>query len=139
MSLTITIPGEPVAQGRPRAFRTKAGHLRTYDPTKSRNWKAEARAVMVAAKPDPAAILFPDGPCTVDVLAVFTCPKSAYRKHPVPRQPHAKRPDADNVTKAVLDAGKGVLWRDDTQVARLVVEKWVGAQGEAPFVRVEVR
>jgi Holliday junction resolvase RusA-like endonuclease len=34
-----------------------------------------------------------------------------------------KRIDADNVAKAVLDALTGVVWRDDSQVLRLRVEK----------------
>jgi crossover junction endodeoxyribonuclease RusA len=34
-----------------------------------------------------------------------------------------KRIDADNVAKAVLDALTGVVWRDDSQVQRLRVEK----------------
>src|SRR5258708_8233313 len=42
--LVVRIPGEPVAQGRPRAF-TRPGMkgVRMYDPPKSRNWKATAQ------------------------------------------------------------------------------------------------
>jgi len=132
------IPGEPVAQGRPRAFRTKAGLIRTYDPAKSRNWKATAhehfRAALNLAGKQPFA-----GPVACMIRAVFTCPRSDWRKSkPVLRRPHAKRPDAENVAKAVLDAAQGVLFLDDSQVARLTVEKFIGAQGEAPRVEVAV-
>ena len=37
-----------------------------------------------------------------------------------------RRLDADNVAKACLDALVGLLWRDDRQVTRLVVEKLTG-------------
>jgi len=137
-TIRIVIAGEPVAQGRPRAFKTPSGFIRTYDPTKSRNWKAAARDVMARALTG-GAILHPEGPCEVHVLAVFSCPPSQYRKRdPWPRRWHAKRPDAENVCKAVLDAGTGVLWSDDAQIARLFVTKAIGAQGEAPYVEVRV-
>lgn len=37
-----------------------------------------------------------------------------------------RRLDADNVAKACLDALTGLIWRDDRQVTRLVVEKLAG-------------
>lgn len=136
--LTVTIPGEPIAQGRPR-FRRGPKFVVAYDPAKSRNWKAEARAVMAAAIPSGGALPFPDGPLYVSIEAVFTCPKSAWKKRvPTPREAHAKRPDWENVAKAVCDAGTGVWWREDSQIALAHVEKWQGAQGEAPYVRITV-
>lgn len=138
--LTVTIPGEPVAQGRPRAFKVGAG-IRTFDPPKSRNWKAYAADLMGQARGGPDLdITFPEIPLSVRVVAVFSCPKSAWKKRePVPRRPHAKRPDGENVAKAVLDAATGAgIWCDDAQVARLTIEKFIGAQGEPPHVVVEV-
>lgn len=138
MSISVRIDGEPVAQGRPR-LAVRFGHARAYDPPKSRNWKAYAVDVLRSAKPPDDRVLYPAGSVEVRVVAVFTLPKSAHRKVPVGRMRHAQRPDAENVAKAVLDAATTAgLWHDDSQVARLVVEKWRGAQGEAPFVQVEV-
>ncbi len=134
--LRIEIPGEPVAQGRPRAFRLPNGQVRAYDPAKSRSWKADARSAMRAAYGGGTLIA---GPVAVKIRAVFTCPKSDYRKRdPRPQRWHAKRPDAENVAKAVLDAGTGVLWVDDAQVYRLTVEKVIGAQCEPPRVEIVV-
>jgi len=42
--------------------------------------------------------------------------------------------DVDNVAKACLDALKGLVWRDDRQVARLQVERFAG-EGSAIAVR----
>lgn len=145
MSLTISIPGEPVAQGRPRFRRvhTNAGRefTQTYDPAKSRNWKATAQDHFASALAQAGrrAPLFPDGAVVLLVLAIFTCPRSHWRKTPLPRRPKQSKPDAENIAKAVQDAGNGVLFTDDSQVARLVVEKWIGAQGEAPRVVVTVK
>jgi Holliday junction resolvase RusA-like endonuclease len=131
----MVIPGEPCAQGRPR-FARRGKFVVAFDPAKSRNWKATAQALMQTAMGTAAPM---QGPLSVDVAATFTCPKGDHRKTPRPRRWHAKRPDAENVVKAVLDAATGVLWLDDSQVARLVVVKAIGAQGEAPRVWLRVR
>lgn len=139
--LQATIPGEPVAQGRGRAFYRPGLGVRVFDPAKSRAWKGVAQVHYQEALRDAGldAPAFPAGPIEVQVLAVFGCPKSHHRKTPVPRRPKDTRPDAENVLKAVQDAGNGLLWGDDSQIARATVEKVVAAQEEAPFVRVTVR
>lgn len=142
--LRFTIPGEPVAQPRARAFKLPSGQIRMYDPKPARNWKAAAQAHMLQACADsglvetPGGVAF-EGPVRCAIIAVFTCPRSHWRKRePVPRRPHAQRPDAENVAKAVLDAATGVVWLDDSQVAELEIRKIIGAQGEAPRVEVVV-
>ena len=113
-----------------------------YDPAKSRNWKAEARACMRKTQPEyqPAGyqLPFPAGVAvSVRVDAVFSRPKGTYSKRsPKGREAKLTRPDTENVVKAVLDAGTGVLWHDDSQVWQIIAEKHVGAQDEAPFLRL---
>ena len=135
--IRVKIPGEPVTQGRPRAV-VIHGKARVFDPSKSRSWKGAARHEMALAV-DGSTIPFAQGPLAVIVRAFHLCPKGDYRK----RQPallrwRGKRPDAENIAKAVLDAAIDVLWSDDAQVARLVVEQFTAAQGEAPRVELEV-
>lgn len=140
--LRVTVPGEPVAQGRPRGFHHPGVGVRMYDPLESRDWKLTARARYEAAlhvlvREAPA---FPKGvPVDLYVVAIFACPRSHYRKRPLPRRRKLGTPDAENIAKAVQDAGNGMLWHDDSQVVRLTVEKWYGAQGEAPAVYLTVR
>lgn len=148
--LHVTIPGEPVAQGRPIAGRWKAKDGREgttlRDPGKSRGWKAEAAALIYAEivrLTDAGCVLFP-APCAVAVhiAAIFPCPVSAHRK----REPLARawavsngRNDCDNVAKACLDAlTRAGCWSDDGQVVALYVEKIRAAQGEAPRVCITV-
>lgn len=135
-TVEVRIPGEPCAQGRPRFVR-RGKFVSAYDPPKSRNWKATAQEHMRRAMHGRPPL---QGALNCDIVATFTCPRSDYRK----REPrswrwHAKRPDIENVSKAVLDAATGVLWVDDDQVARLVVLKLIGAQGEAPSIWMTVR
>lgn len=138
--LSVLVPGEPVAQGRPR-FARRGAFVRAYDPPKSRSWKGvvQVHALEALRAADVDAPAYADGPVSVLIEATWTLAASKHRKAaPVARQPRASRPDAENVAKAVLDALTGLAWTDDAQVAELRVVKWTGAQGEAPGVRVSV-
>lgn len=140
MLLTFTIPGEPVAQGRGRAVRVGAG-VRVIDPGKSRSWKGAAQVHMLEAL-ERAGLMpgFFVGPVELRVVAVWRCPKGRERKtSPAPRAWKASRPDCDNVAKCLMDAANAILFADDAQVVRLIVEKHVAAQGEEPRVEVQVR
>lgn len=135
--ISVLIPGEPCAQGRPRATVIN-GRAHVYDPTKSRNWKGEAKHLMHEALGGQKPFL--EGPVAVFIRAIHTCPKSDYRKRtPAPRRWRPKRPDIDQIAKAVLDAATGVLWHDDAQVVALTVEQCTAAQDEAPGVLVQVQ
>ena len=131
--IEVTIPGEPYAQKRPRA-RRMGQHATVYDPKENRDWKATAQQFMARAMGGRQPLA---GPVRLVVLAGFTCPKSRHRKRvPRPAEPHTKRPDLDNVVKAVKDAATGILWLDDSQVCELTARKWTQAQGEAPRLEI---
>lgn len=150
--LVIRIPGEPFAQPRARAA-VVAGRAIIYDPKTAKTWKNRAHEIMFDQTGRPGTLPGTGrpgafgltaqpftGPVSLRVVAVFTCPKSQHRKtKPLDRRWHVKKPDADNVLKAVKDAAKGVLWLDDSQVAREACTKIIGAQGEAPYVLLRVR
>jgi len=61
-----------------------------------------------------------EGPLQVQLVVRIQKPASKPKKKVC--WPTSK-PDADNYAKLVLDALNGVLWRDDSQVVRLFVEK----------------
>jgi Holliday junction resolvase RusA-like endonuclease len=137
----VVIPGEPVPQGRPR-FRVVDGRPRVYDPARARTWKEGAAWLMRTARNDrrPFELWFPGGPVEARVTLVFPCPQRDRRvRVPAERRAHDTWPDADNLAKAVMDAAtKARVWRDDGQVARLVVDKIVAAQNEEPYVELAV-
>jgi Holliday junction resolvase RusA-like endonuclease len=124
MSLTFSVPGEPVPQPRPRVS-TRGGFARAYVPA-THPVHAYRQALAEAAV---AAGLSETGePLNVVIDAVFERPKSHMRKSGVKADaPRLPRPDVDNIAKAVLDALQDVMG-DDTNVARLVVEKSYGQE-----------
>jgi len=130
--IRVTIPGTPFPQ--PRARSTRAGI--TYTPAAARDWKGTAQHHMLVARGEQPILT---GPVELHIAAIFPLPQSKWRVTSiVPRQPHTGKRDVDNIAKAVMDAGNGVLWHDDGQVYRLTVEKWIGAQGEAARTEIIV-
>lgn len=107
------VPGVPVPQGRPR-FSTRGGYPRAYDDKKSRAWKD---AITLAAKTHKVRLM--EGP--IEVFLTFHMP----RPKGIPKNVfwHSKRPDLDNLVKAVLDGLQGHAFKDDGQIAMLVAEK----------------
>ncbi len=113
MNQTITIPGQPVAQSRPR-FSIRGGRAHVYDGDKSRDYKLH---VLLTATRQGAELM--TGPVSVEILFLMQRPKSLPKKV----KHHVKKPDIDNLTKAILDGLNGVLWKDDSQVCELVARK----------------
>lgn len=112
----LTIPGVPIGQPRPRAM-AFGGRARVYNP----KHPVDAYKAAVAFAAQQAGVPVTDGPVVVHVTAYFPYPKSTPKKHLIDLRWHTKKPDADNIAKAVLDALS--CWRDDSQVASLVVWK----------------
>lgn len=132
----FTIPGEPVAQGRPR-FSTHGGFPRAYDPKKSRDGKSVVRLCARDAIEKDGLVEPLSGPLVMKVQFGIPLPKSAYRKRtPVARSWRTKKPDLDNLLKLVKDACSGIIYLDDNQISRIVAEKITCGQDEAPYTRV---
>lgn len=131
--IEIVIPGKPHAQGRPRAARI-GKRVRMYDPPASVEWKRAAAVLMRVARGREALLC---GPVSVEIAAVFASQKGGFKGRAT-RGWYVARPDGDNIAKAVLDAGTGVLWVDDAQVVDLRVHKLAAEPGESAHVRVTV-
>jgi Holliday junction resolvase RusA-like endonuclease len=126
------IYGDPKGQPRARAFARKMGakHVaRMYDSDVADAWK---RAVDLGIERElkSAGALDPVGAFECKLAFFFRRPKSHYGKggHVKASAPiyHVSKPDADNLAKLVLDriTRSGRIWRDDSQVAKLRVEKY---------------
>lgn len=130
------IRSDPVAQGRPR-LTTIGGRARAFDPKKSKEYKAFIKDVALQAMQRQGVDKPMKGPIIARMRFGFKLPKSDERKTvPPPRNWHTKRPDIDNLVKAILDGCKDVVFFDDTDIVRLVADKIVCAQGEPPFIMV---
>ena len=130
-SVTFVIEENPVSWKRAR----QRGKQYFVDD-KTRAWKdSVAQAFREAVGP-----MFPPLSGPVELALAFRLPMpsswSKRRQAVFIGTPHAGKPDADNLAKAIMDALNGVAWHDDGQVARLGVAK---AWAPAGAVVVEIR
>lgn len=133
--VVFTVPGEPVGKGRPRIGRVGA-HARMFTPPKTASYEGLIAHAGQQAMNGRALI---EGPVMVEMDIALSIPQSMSKK----RKAQAlagqlfptKKPDMDNVIKAIYDGLNGVVWKDDVQVVKAVVGK---RYGETPGVRVKV-
>jgi len=129
--MRFTVPGPPVGKARARTVLSR-GRVHSYTPNKTTAYESTVRLAFTAAYPGHVPL---DGPLAVSVRAFFWPPDRYRHQTGIESIPHTTRPDGDNVLKAVADAGNGVIWRDDSIVARWTIEKWYSL---TPRVEVEI-
>lgn len=111
-SITIEVPGPPVAQARTRS--TKTG--RHYTPKRSTDYRnLIALAAREVWKGAPLECL-----CKIDVAVSTLAPKTMPAKmrkafNVCGFLPSGKRPDCDNYLKQACDAMNGIVVKDDSQ------------------------
>lgn len=132
--MTFKVFGSPVAQGRPRFFvrKTKGGGIFTgaFDPKTSKSWKETIKwQAIEAMKAENFSLL--EGPLSMTLHFFLPRPKSLSKKV----QCHIKRPDVDNLCKAVKDALRSICYHDDSQIISSVITK---AYGEQPGVMISI-
>ena len=132
--IEFVVYGEPVAQGRPRATVIN-GHVRMYDPKKSRDYKDYIR--LAASEHAPETLL--EGPISLWIKVYRPTPKSfSMRKKKLAelgRLRPVTKPDVDNYVKSIKDALKNVIWKDDSQVVKVVAEKYYS---QKPRIEVKI-
>ena len=141
MKLTFTVPAVPIAQPRQRsrAFVGKTGKLHTQHYTSTEHpvnaFKATVQQVFAAAYGGPPL----KGPLRVDILFVLPRPgHKVWVRKPMPRYWPDKKPDRDNLDKAVMDALSKLAWGDDCQVCAGEPLKVVASGYEQPHVEVAI-
>jgi len=92
------------------------GTTTTSDNPGVKGWEAAVRA---AAQQQCGGVFFDDA--AVRIGMVFLLPRPVSLPKRITH--HTKRPDLDKLARAVKDALKGVLWKDDSQVIDLVARK----------------
>jgi len=136
MIASFTIPGVPVAKGRPR-LTARNGQARAYTPAKTRKFEGEvadyARASIGPVDPY-------SGPVELEAHFCIPIPKSwckrdrlaAFEGHILPQG----KPDLDNYFKAVADGMNGIVYVDDSQIVGCRMTK---RYGDDPGIIVTVR
>jgi Holliday junction resolvase RusA-like endonuclease len=135
MTDTYLVLGIPKAQGRVR-FARIGKFVKTYDPAASREHKENLRAQIAGQNPKMHDV----GALILRVEFHLPRPKAHYDSkgriklaclNPRP----TKKPDLDNMVKAVKDACNGLCWHDDAQVVGLHATKWYGTE---PHTSIEI-
>lgn len=134
--IEFTIPGIPVAKGRPK-FSTHGGFIKAYTPAKTRNAENFVRKCFMEQIKD---FKIPNkGPIVLSISFYMPIPKSLSKKAKKilaeQNTHHIKKPDLDNLIKLVNDALNGVAWEDDGCIAYTQAAKYYSAI-PSTFVRI---
>ena len=116
----LNLKMKPIPKARPRL-----GKYGTYTPKTTVDYE---KAVQLAYQKQFKNEKPFDNPVQMEVTFYFQVPKSYTKKHRLEfareNKPHTKRPDLDNLVKAVTDALNGLAYKDDSQIYSMVIQKW---------------
>ncbi len=80
-----------------------------------------------------------NGPVAIRAEFYLPRPKRLMRRSdPAGPIAHTARPDIDNLSKSLLDAWRGMVWRDDAQIHVLLASKSYAEKDGIPRVEVEI-
>lgn len=129
--IAFTVPGTPQTKGSARAWVNKrtGRAIVTNDNPKTKSWAGivSTHAIEAMAGAPPLT-----GPVAVHLVFGLQRPKAHFTARGLrPDAPSlvSKKPDADKLARACLDALTAVCFVDDAQVASLLVEKRYAAPG----------
>jgi len=122
--IKFSVPGAPVGKGRPKVSSSGGKFARMYTPEKTASYET---LVALAAQQAMEGRPLLSGPVNVRMAILLPVPASWSKR----KQAAAlaglvyptKKPDADNVVKAIFDGINGVVWNDDVQVCGLNMTK----------------
>ena len=139
--LEIVVLGEPMGKQRPRATFV-AGHATIYTPKKTQGYEARFASAYGEKYPDEPPL---QGAIEVTIRAFFSLSKADFNSKGEPNKKGTaklkgevvptKKPDCDNIAKAVLDGLNGVAFQDDSQVTLLYIQKTYSLR---PRVEVQI-
>ncbi|NWA03738.1 RusA family crossover junction endodeoxyribonuclease [Pseudomonas gingeri] len=133
--VSFVVPGEAIGKGRPRVS-TIGGHARMFTPKKTANYET---LISMAAHEAMAGRELIAGPVLIELRIVVSVAASWSKKKTAAALAGevmpTKKPDTDNVLKAICDGINGVVFRDDVQVVDVFARKRFG---ETPGVSVRV-
>jgi Holliday junction resolvase RusA-like endonuclease len=130
----FTVIGEPKGKARPRFVRM-GNAVRTYTPKTTKSYEDQIAKEFTTQ----GGTIFDYPYLEVKIAAYFSIPKSARKADRLKMEAggcwYNKKPDCDNVAKAVLDALNEVAWHDDKQIVYLKVKKYYGKE---PHIDIEI-
>lgn len=134
--ISFTIPGQPVPKGRPK-FARRGSFVQAYTPEKTASYenlvKLHAAQAMAGGAPITGAV---ELRIWLQVAIPSSMTKRDRAKIGTGGTLPVKKPDLDNVLKALTDAMNGIVYKDDAQIVRAVVDK---VYSETPKAEVLVQ
>ena len=137
MNLDFFVAGIPKAQPRVKAF-VRGGHAGVYTPDSAESWKQAVRRQAFANAPESLM----SGVVRIQLDFFLPRPKVHLDKHGVqkPKSPVwcQKKPDLDNLIKAVTDAITDTqrVWLDDSQICEITATKTYAMSRSGCSVRI---
>ncbi len=123
--IEITVPGVPIAKKRPRFFiRRNPGRGKILGAQNIQQTE-EGRFLFSVQQQYKKSPL--ESPIVLHAVFSMPIPKGTSRKKAALMESewirHTKKPDLDNLLKFVKDCLNGVVWKDDSQVWKVVARK----------------
>ncbi len=131
--------GTPAPQGSRKPMISPKGkpyHIESSGKT-LKPWRQDIARTAMAARTAHGFSLVDEGAVELHVRFELPRPK-ALRKRPSQLDDAAKRPDVDKLLRGLMDAIKGVLYADDSQVVSVYAQKRVAEPGQPPGVFVRI-
>lgn len=134
MIYEFEVPSKIIGKGRPR-LNSYTGQV--YTPTRTKDYECLIEQYFLLKYPK---FKLSQNRLKVTILAYFEPPKSASKTLKEQMLQNVisptKKPDIDNIVKAVLDAMNGFAYKDDTQITKIEVEKLYG-DVEKLYIKIE--
>ena len=134
MIYEFEVPGKIIGKGRPR-LNTYTGSV--YTPTRTKDYESLVEQYFLLKYPRFKIL---EGRIKVSIIAYFSIPK-ATKKSDINEMldnniSPTKKPDIDNIVKAVLDSMNKFAFKDDNQITKLEVEKKYALEDKI-YIKIE--
>lgn len=131
--IQFTVYGTPIQKGSARAFYIEKLKRAVVTSDTRRGLKEWDRSIRDAAQKYAGTLML--GPVHVSLSFVMPRPKSLPKR----AQHHTKKPDIDKLSRTVLDALTGIIWKDDSQVITLTARKgYTFDPSDTPCVHISI-
>ena len=132
MIIDFRVHAEPVGKGRPRAT-NKDGWMNNYTPKRTKEFEDIVRYEFISQIREEKPVFKADTALNARVIIAQTVPRSYPKKLREKCLAHkvvpTKKPDIDNVLKAVFDALNGFAYEDDKQIVQVYAWKVYAEEG----------
>lgn len=134
MIYEFEVPGRVIGKGRPR-LNSYTGVV--YTPTRTKDYESLVEQYFLLKYPRFKAL---EGRIKVNIIAYFSIPKTTKKANINEMLENnispTKKPDIDNIVKAILDSMNKFAFKDDNQITKLEVEKKYALEDKV-YVKIE--